>query len=81
MLSFLNLYINKNKKQYFIQVGPRELSCNPFDSVFVNNGRLVQYWVKSLGTIVRTISVNVPTNLQQLKGTLLLKWGDMAAGL
>ena len=37
--------------------------------------------VKSFGTIVFTISGNVPTNfeLQRLKGTLLLKLGEMAA--
>ena len=47
----------------------------PYD-IIVHNGGLEQYWVKSFGTIVCTISGNVPTNfeLQQLKGTLLLKW-------
>ena len=49
--------------------------------IIVHNGGLEQYWVKSFGTTVRTISGNVPTNfeLQRLKGTLLLKWGEMAA--
>ena len=49
--------------------------------IIVHNVGLEQYWVKSLDTTVRTISGNVPTNfeLQRLKGTLLLKWGEMAA--
>ena len=50
-------------------------------SSYITADGLEQYWVKSFGTIVCTISGNVPTNfeLQRLKGTLLLKLGEMAA--
>ena len=79
--------LDKTNKNGFVEttnrkrqkIRPRE-RVYPYDSI-VHNGGLEQYWVKSFGTIVCTISGNVPTNfeLQRLKGTLLLKLGEMAA--
>ena len=65
--------------KFWQKIRPRE-RVYPYD-IIVHNGGLEQYWVKSFGTIVCTISGNVPTNfeLQRLKGTLLLKLGEMAA--
>ena len=73
------LNISLHRHYYWQKIRCRE-RVYPYD-IIVHNIGLKQYWVKFLGTIVRTISGNVPTNfeLQRLKETLLLKLGEMAA--